>query len=175
MAFNMFLYCYIIEFIRYRLGVSNVMIKKLNLKDIKTAKHVLRLQRVSYKIEAQLIDFYEIPPLNETIDSLQVCDEIFYGYYINDVLTGIISFKIINNVLDIHRVAIHPTFFRMGIANKLINFIEGLKSNINKIVLCTGKDNLPAIDLYLKNSYKKTNDIEIKNGIYMTKFEKILK
>ncbi len=32
------------------------------------------------------------------------------------------------NLLDIHRVAIHPTFFRIGIANKLINFIEDLKS-----------------------------------------------
>jgi len=150
------------------------MIKKLNLKDEKTAKCVLELQRASYKIEAQLIGFYEIPPLKETIDSLQGCDEIFYGYYLNDVLAGIISFKIIDNVLDIHRVAIHPTFFRMGIANKLINFIEGLKTNINKIVVCTGKDNLPAINLYLKNGYKKKKDIEIINGIYITEFEKIL-
>lgn len=54
------------------------MIKKLNLKDMKTAKRVVELQWVSYKIEAQLMGFYEIPILKETIDSLQVCDEIFY-------------------------------------------------------------------------------------------------
>ncbi|KYH29617.1 MULTISPECIES: GNAT family N-acetyltransferase [Clostridium] len=150
------------------------MIKKLNLRDIKTAKRVIELQRASYKIEAQLIGFYEIPPLMETIDSLQACDEIFYGYYINDVLAGIISFKIIDNVLDIHRVAIHPTFFRMGIADKLIKFIEALKSNINKILVCTGKENYPAVNLYLKNGYKKKCDIEIKNGVYITEFEKLL-
>jgi len=151
------------------------MIKRLNLKDIETVKRIMDLQRDSYKIEAQLIGFYEIPALKETIESLQQCDEIFYGYYINDVLAGIISFKIIDDVLDIHRVAIHPSFFRMGIADKLINFIEGLDSNISRIVVCTGKDNLPAVNLYLKNGYKKKKDIEIKNGIYITEFEKILR
>lgn len=151
------------------------MIKRLNLKDIETVNRIMDLQRDSYKIEAQLIGFYEIPALKETIESLQQCDEIFYGYYINDDLTGIISFKIIDDVLDIHRVAIHPNFFRMGIANKLINFIEGLNKNINRIVVCTGKDNFPAVNLYLKNGYIKKKDIEIKNGIYITEFEKILK
>lgn len=151
------------------------MIKRLNLKDIETVNRIMDLQRDSYKIEAQLIGFYEIPALKETIESLQQCDEIFYGYYINDVLAGIISFKIIDDVLDIHRVAIHPNFFRMGIANKLINFIEGLNKNINRIVVCTGKDNFPAVNLYLKNGYIKKKDIEIKNGIYITEFEKILK
>lgn len=151
------------------------MIKRLNLKDIETVNRIMDLQRDSYKIEAQLIGFYEIPSLKETIESLQQCDEIFYGYYINDVLAGIISFKIIDDVLDIHRVAIHPNFFRVGIANKLINFIEGLNKNINRIVVCTGKDNFPAVNLYLKNGYIKKKDIEIKNGIYITEFEKILK
>ena len=151
------------------------MIEKLNLKDLETAKSVLDLQIASYKIEAELIGFYEIPPLKDTIDSLKVCDEIFYGYRINGILAGIISYKIIENILDIHRVAIHPLFFRMGIAGKLLNFIEGLESNINKIVVSTGKENLPAVNLYLKNDYKKKNDIEISKDIYITEFEKVMK
>ena len=62
----------------------------------------------------------------------------------------------------------------MGIAGKLINFIEGLESNINKIIVSTGKENLPAVNLYLKNGYEKKNDIEISKGIYITEFEKII-
>jgi len=149
------------------------MIEKLNLKDIETTKSILELQIASYKIEADMIGFYEIPPLKDTIVSLKECEEIFYGYYRNNVLIGIISFKIIESVLDIHRVAIHPLYFRMGIAGKLINFIEGLESHIKKVIVCTGKDNLPAVNLYLKNGYKKKNDFEISKGIFMTKFEKI--
>ncbi len=150
------------------------MIKKLNLNDIEIANKVLELQMASYRIEAEIIGFYDIPPLKDTIESLKACDEVFYGYRVNDVLAGIVSFKIIEKVLDIHRVAVHPQFFRMGVANKLINFIEGLENNINKIAVCTGKENLPAVNLYLKNGYKKTKDIEISKDIYITEFTKVL-
>lgn len=151
------------------------MIKNLNLKDPKVALSVLELQIASYKIEAELIGFYEIPPLKDTLVSLNECDEIFYGYFINDVLTGIISYKIVKNILDIHRVAVHPYFFKRGIARKLINFIERTEDTINKVIVCTGKENLPAVNLYLKNGYHKTQDIEISKGIYLTEFEKIFK
>lgn len=150
------------------------MIKKLDLKDLETAKHILELQTASYRVEAEIIHFYEIPPLKDTIESLKEWDEIFYGYYINDVLAGIISYKIIENVLDIHRVAIHPNFFRRGIAGKLVSFVEGLNSSINKIVVCTGKKNLPAVNLYLKNGYQKIRDIEVSKGFYLTEFKKTL-
>jgi len=63
----------------------------------------------------------------------------------------------------------------MGIANNLINFIEGLENNINKVVVSTGKENLPAVNLYLKNGYKKEKDIEISKGMYITEFEKNMK
>ncbi len=150
------------------------MIERLNLKDIETAKRVIKLQMASYKIEAEIIGFYEIPPLKDTIDSLIACEEIFYGYNINDDLAGVISYKIIENILDIHRVAIHPMFFRRGIAVELVNFIEKLGSNINIVAVCTGKENLPAVNLYLKNGYKKKKDIEISKDIYLTEFEKVL-
>ena len=148
------------------------MIKKLNLKNIEIIKDVLKLQIASYKVEAEIMDFYEIPPLMDTIDSLKTCDEIFYGYYINDTLAGIISYKVFENVLDIHRVAVYPHFFRRGIAQQLINYIQGLNINIYKIIVCTGNKNLPAINLYLKNGYKKIDDIEICKDTYLTKFEK---
>lgn len=150
------------------------MIKKLDLKDIKIAISVLQLQTASYKIEAELIGFHEIPPLKDTLDNLSECDEIFYGYFINDILAGIISYKINENILDIHKVAVHPCFFKRGIAGKMISFIEKIESTINKVVVCTGKENLPAVNLYLKNCYQKVKDIEISKGIYLTEFEKIL-
>ncbi len=149
------------------------MIKKLDLQDIKTAINVLELQKSSYKIEAEMIHFYEIPPLLDTIESLKECNEIFYGYYMNEFLAGIISYKLLENILDIHRVAVQPCYFRMGIANKLIHFIEELHSNVNKIVVCTGKENEPAVRLYGKSGYRKVRDIEIAKNVYITEFEKM--
>jgi ribosomal protein S18 acetylase RimI-like enzyme len=150
------------------------MIKKLDLKDEITVWQVLKLQKASYKIEAELIDFYEIPPLKDTIESLKECEEIFYGYYIGDMLAGIISYRIIDCVLDIHRVAVHPEFFRMGVADKLVSYIEAVEGNINKVIVSTGKKNMPAVNLYLKRGYKRIKDINIEKDFYITEFEKVL-
>jgi|SRR5690554_6425651 len=150
------------------------MIEKLDIKNIEVAQSVVDLQRNSYKVEAKLMDFYEIPPLKESIDRLQSCDEIFYGYLIKGTLTGIISFKIIDNVLDIHRLAVDPRNFIMGIASKLINYVEELykDKDVSKILVSTGKRNIPAINLYLKNGYVNINDVEIAKDVYISKFEK---
>jgi ribosomal protein S18 acetylase RimI-like enzyme len=148
------------------------MIRLLDLNEIEIVRDILELQKASYIIEAELINFYDIPPLKDTIEAIKKCDEIFYGYYINESLAGIISYKISDKVLDIHRVAIHPRFFRLGVAGKLIAFIENLQLDINNIEVCTGKMNTPAVNLYLKNGYKEVKDIEIGEGIYLTLFKK---
>jgi hypothetical protein len=71
---------------------------------------VLELQRVSYQIEADLIGSIMIPPLRETLEELQSCGEVFHGWFKADKLLGFISHKLEKNVLDIHRVAVHPVF-----------------------------------------------------------------
>ncbi|WP_291578641.1 GNAT family N-acetyltransferase [Clostridium sp. UBA6640] len=149
------------------------MIKQLDLKDEKVIEKILDIQIASYKIEAEIIGFDEIPPLKDTINSLKQCNETFYGYFIEDILVGIISYKIENNTLDIHRIAVHPSFFKRGIAKELINFIEKINDTKN-IIVCTGKENIPAVNLHMKNGYKKIKDIKIKEGFYLTSFEKIL-
>lgn len=150
------------------------MITQLNLNNNEIAKIVLDLQIASYRIEADIIGFSEIPPLRDTLDTLKECDEIFYGCFYADILAGIISYKVKDNTLDIHRAAVHPCFFRRGIAEKLINFVEKHNNYVKKIIVCTGKENIPAVKLYLKMGYKKTEDIEISKGIYLTSFQKKL-
>src|SRR5690606_13828355 len=70
------------------------MIKLLDLQDDCIAKEVLDLEEISYRIEAVLIGFHDIPPLNDSIASLKECDETFYGYFVDDRLAGIISYKL---------------------------------------------------------------------------------
>ena len=53
----------------------NVML--LDLLDASTARQVLALQRMAYRIEADLIGFDDIPPLQESLDELQACKEVF--------------------------------------------------------------------------------------------------
>lgn len=150
------------------------MIKKLDLKDPATAFRILELQTVSYSIEARMINFYGIPPLKDTIESLFCCDELFYGYYIEERIAGLISYIQIDALIDICRLAVHPEVFRRGIAGSLIDFVMNINSVTSRIIVSTGKNNVPAVNLYLKKGFNKVRDSEIANGIYITEFEKVL-
>ena len=109
-------------------------------------------------MEAELIGFYDIPPLKDTIDTIIQCDEVFYGYYADDVL-------------DIYRVAVHPEYFRKGIARQLIQFIEDMNKGIERIIVSTGLKNQPAVSLYLKLGFRKVREAEVAEGVYVVCFE----
>ncbi|PAF34021.1 GNAT family N-acetyltransferase, partial [Terribacillus saccharophilus] len=88
------------------------MIKKIDIRNIKCAADVLNIQIPSYKVEAEIIGTYDIPPLKDTVYTLQHCGENFFGYYENGNLYGVVSIKVDDVVVDIHRLIVHPNQFR---------------------------------------------------------------
>ncbi len=148
------------------------MIKQLNVWDDKTAEQIVDLQKKAYVMEAELIGFYDIPPLKDTVDDVKHCDEIFYGYYEDDVLAGLISYKLEEEVLDIYRVAVRPEYFRRGIARQMVEFIQTNNKGIRKTIVSTGLKNQPAVSLYLKLGFKKVREVEVAHDVYIACFEK---
>jgi len=148
------------------------LIKQIDITNPKFAKDVLKVQIPSYIVEAELIDFYEIPPLKDTIDSLQQSGETFYGYYISEELSGAISIKIENSVMDIHRLFVHPNHFRKGIAKKLLDFIQTNGKEFETIIVSTGSKNAPAINFYQKNGFAKSSDMFVDERLSLTILEK---
>lgn len=56
-------------------------IRSLNVRDKEVAEIILKLQIPAYMVEAKLINFYDIPPLKDTVETLQKCGEKFFGYF----------------------------------------------------------------------------------------------
>lgn len=151
---------------------GKVLIKKIDITNSKLAKEVLNIQISSYKVEAEIIDFYEIPPLKDTVDTLQQCGETFFGYYLNEELCGVISIKAEKGVIDIHRLMVHPKHFRKGIAKMLLDFIESNKGGIETIIVSTGSKNTPAVTFYLENGFLKTGETRLTENLSLTSFKK---
>lgn len=129
------------------------MMKYLHLSDFNTLTLLYQLQKQSYAQEAQLIHFYDIPPLKESIEDLRRSDETFVGYMQQQEILGAISYKVNKGMLDIHRLMVHPNHMRKGIAQALISFILQQK----KVVLvATPQKNTPAVNLYVKMGFVKT-------------------
>lgn len=147
------------------------MIKKLDTKDIITVAKIVNLQKKSYIIEADLIDFYDIPPLRDSVESIMETEETFYGFMHGDILAGIISYKLEENTVDIHRVAVDPSFFRRGIAKQLIKYLEE-NVEAERIAVATGAKNYPAVNLYLSLGFKKIEESVVNGALLIAFFEK---
>ncbi|MBS8266648.1 GNAT family N-acetyltransferase [Mesobacillus boroniphilus] len=131
---------------------------------------VLELQRKSYRIEADLIGTDEIPPLKETFEQLQDCGETFIGCYVNGRLAGAVSYKKERNVLDIHRMMVHPEFFRRGIARKLLDQLDQIGAP--EMIVSTGSANTPAVKLYEKIGFERQEDSVVGDGLVIANFKK---
>lgn len=148
------------------------MIKNINFEDDKILLELFSLQKAAYQVEAELIKFYDIPPLKESFEDLKECRETFLGYFEETTLAGALSYAVDGDELEICRMIVHPTHFRKGIAQRLLNVLEDHHEGIHVFKVSTGKDNTPAKRLYLKNNFKLIRNLEVAPGFFISNFEK---
>ncbi|MBC7872148.1 MAG: GNAT family N-acetyltransferase, partial [Chitinophagaceae bacterium] len=134
-----------------------LQIRRLDLQSDAEVQDLLALQLAAYEVEARLIGFEEIPPLQDTLETLQACDETFFGCFLERNLAGAISYIVKQETLDIYRMMVHPTYFRRGIASTLLRFAEDSVPEARRVIVSTGTKNLPAYQLYLKHGFKKVS------------------
>ena len=151
------------------------MIQRIDIALQPEALRVLELQRVSYQIEADLIGSSLIPPLHETLEELQLGGEIFHGWFEADRLLGFIAHKLEDQMLDVHRVAVHPDGFRRGIARQLLEFVLKLEPSATRAIVQTGSLNIPACKLYLSFGFEVLEKKVVAPGLELTLFAKTLR
>lgn len=148
------------------------MIKKIDITNPRMAEAVLGIQMPSYKVEAELIGFEELPPLKDTVETLRDCGEDFYGYFSGSELCGAIAIKWEEAIIDIHRLMVHPEHFRKGIAKELLRYVESLASSEGMIVVATGTDNFPAVSFYKQSGFVETDVFLVDGQLSITSFQK---
>lgn len=146
-------------------------IRTIDITDAAIAQQVLALQKASYSIEAALIDFPNLPPLFETAEDLQVSGEIFYGFFVDEQLAGAIAYKMEDTLLDIHRMMVHPDFFRRGIARQLLELVLAIP-DIQRVIVMTGAANEPAKKLYMSFGFTEIAQEMVVEGLMISRFEK---
>ncbi|WP_204556146.1 GNAT family N-acetyltransferase [Bacillus ectoiniformans] len=147
------------------------MIMPLDHQQDETAKGILAIQLAAYQKEAELLQFFDLPPLKEDAACLQQSKESFYGYYAGDELSGIISMEETEHSWHICRLAIHPTHFRKGIGKKLLMYVIQ-KAKDAKLTVCTASNNRPAIELYTSMGFIKTKEWVEPQGLHISCFDR---
>lgn len=147
------------------------MIVYLNDMNETLADEILAIQIPSYHIEAALIGFLGIPQLMDTVDSIMTSEEIFIGYRLDHEWAGFLSYSVEKDTMEICRLVVHPQHFRKGIGGKLIEASFALASG-KKIIVSTGSENQPALNLYKRFGFVIINEIEVAPGIFLSLLEK---
>ena len=137
------------------------------------------------------IDQWDSTYPNRKIITEDIRNKTFYIFLINDEIIGGINIDKIqdktyldiewkdkgNKFLVVHRLAVRQEFWKKGIGNKLMIFVESLvkEKKLNSIRLDTYSSNPIAINFYLNLGYIKKGEIFLKpnkNEYYC--FEKLI-
>ena len=147
------------------------MIVKIDNKKIEISKEIYSIFQVSYKIEAELLQATNFPPLNRTTTEFLDSSNTFYAYYIKKHIAGVIEIDDNSKSTHIQSLVVYPKYFRQGIAKQLVQFV--LDSYTSKLFTVeTGLDNKPAIKLYTGFNFQETKQWNTNHEVRKIRFEK---
>jgi GNAT superfamily N-acetyltransferase len=129
---------------------------------------LLRLQKTSYALEAELLGDDRIPPLQEDEIGLTAWRGRWLTAWDGVDLVGAIGWWDAGDSVDIEKVMVSPTVLRRGIASALLGRVLDRASG-REIRVATGRSNAPAVALYAKHGFRVEGDEEVPPGIWVTR------
>ena len=149
-----------------------IEIHELDLGDPETLDALVRVQRASYRVEADLIGFDGLPPLRETPEQLAAVGESFLGACEDGRLLGAVAFVRHRTWVDIYRLVVDPAAFRRGIATKLLDALDEMHADAAYTTVATGEKNGPAVALYERRGFHAVGRTAVAPGIRIVRFER---
>ena len=141
---------------------------------ISDAEEILSLQKLAYRSEAEIYNDFNIPPLVQTLESIE--KDFENQYFLKTVMNG----KIIGSVRAytkegtcyIGRLIVHPDFQNRGIGTDLMNEIERIFNTCRRFELFTGDKSERNLYLYQKLGYKIFKKAKITDQTMVVYLEK---
>ncbi|HKE92737.1 MAG TPA: GNAT family N-acetyltransferase, partial [Povalibacter sp.] len=125
----------------------------IEMAEVADAAAILVLQKLAYQSEAHLYDDWSIPPLTQSLDSLQA------EFAVATVLKAVADATIVGSVraqqtadtCSIGRLIVHPQLQRRGIGSRLMEQIEARFAGAARYELFTGSRSDGNIRLYQRH------------------------
>jgi len=139
--------------------MDELKIEKAFLTD---ANGILKVQKLAFQLEAEIHWNFSIPPLIQTIESIQkeFSHFQFYKAIIGENIIASVKVQIIkNNILWIARLIVHPEYQNLGIGKKLMQFVEDKYNNVTAFELFTAEKSQRNNRFYINMGYVITDKI----------------
>ena len=147
------------------------MIEELQHRERAEAEKIRSVFQASYKVEAELLNATDFPPLKRPIEKYMDSHTQFFGYVKAGELAGVIELEHTDDFTDINSLVVHPQFFRQGIGKALMEVtLTTFQSAL--YVVETGLENGPATALYKQLGFKEVKQWDTDHGVRKVKFER---
>ncbi|WP_327106477.1 GNAT family N-acetyltransferase [Nonomuraea glycinis] len=131
---------------------------------------LLEMQQAAYAVEAEIIGDDRIPPLHETLDDLLALPLAWLGAFEDEGrLVGAVAWAQISDELDLDRLIVHPGAHRRGIGRMLVKEVMA-RAGARRIVVSTGRDNVPARALYEGLGFTPQGEAEPVPGLWIVHY-----
>lgn len=146
-------------------------IEGLLVREPAVALRLHELMQAAYKVEAQLLQDDDFPPLRRTLQKLSTAQSRFFGINENGRLHAAIELVVLQAEVYIDALVVAPAQFRKGLATALLRHAVGLYPGKTFIVQ-TGKANVPAINLYNKSGFRTASETTTPAGLKLVSLVK---
>jgi len=123
---------------------------------VSDAEEILSLQKLAYRSEAEIYNDFNVPPMVQTLESIQKDfeNQVFLKALIDGRIIGSVRAYSKEGICYIGRLIVHPDFQNQGIGTKLMNEIEKIFGTCQRFELFTGDKSERNLYLYQKLGYK---------------------
>ena len=120
------------------------------------AASILELQKLAYQSEAALYNDWSIPPLTQSLASMQeeFAAATVLKAELDAQLVGSVRARATAGACAIGRLIVHPQFQRRGIGAQLMRAIEDTFPGVSRYELFTGSRSEGNIRLYQRLGYR---------------------
>ncbi|MGY6650476.1 GNAT family N-acetyltransferase [Wenyingzhuangia sp. IMCC45574] len=148
---------------------------KISIAEKKDLKAILALQKACYMEEAVLYNDYTIPPLTDTLESIEqnYKNEKILKIECDGKLVGSVRGILELNTCKIGRLIVHTNYRNKGLGTKLMNQIESEFDNVNRFELFTGHKSIRNLSLYKKLGYSEFRKQRISENLELVFLEKM--
>ncbi|MFX1465434.1 MAG: GNAT family N-acetyltransferase [Promethearchaeota archaeon] len=140
---------------------------------IEDAEPILKLQKLAYISEAEILGNYNIPPLTQTLE--EIIEEFKQRLVLKAIekkIIGSVRAHLENGTCFIGKLIVDPDHQNKGIGTKLMNEIEVRFKHARRFELFTSSKSQKNIYLYQKlgyNIFKEEKINETLNLVYLDK------
>ena len=145
------------------------MIERIDHTNLDNANKIWDIFQHSYAVEADILKAVNFPPLQRSVSDFLVSETIFFAYYINFDIAGLIEIDINQETIHIQSLVVYPKYFRQGIGKSLVRSV--LTSHLSfQFTVETGVDNVPAKRLYSSLGFTELYEWDTDHGIRKVRF-----